>query len=58
MCCSFNQEMLTSLIITAIITGALAYALRPGKHGDPIVHRPYNNRYDAAAAARDFGLFE
>lgn len=50
--------MLTPLIVTGVIVGALGYALRPGRHGDLIVHRPYNNRYDAAAAARDFGLFE
>ena len=50
--------MLTSIIITGVITGALGYALRPGRHGDMIVHRPYNNRYNDASAARDNTLFE
>lgn len=50
--------MLTSLIVTGVIAGALGYALRPGRHDEMIVHRPYNNRYDDASAARDFGLFE
>jgi hypothetical protein len=52
------REMLTSLIVTAVIVGALGYTLRPGRHGELIVHRPYNNRYDDASAARDYGLLE
>ncbi|HWY89995.1 MAG TPA: hypothetical protein VNY31_04925 [Solirubrobacteraceae bacterium] len=53
--------MLTSIIVTAVIAGALGYALRHGRHGrdgDLIVHRPYNNRYDDASAARDYALLE
>jgi hypothetical protein len=50
--------MITSIILTAIIVGVLGYALRPGRHGDMIVHRPYNNRYNDASAARDHSLFE
>ncbi len=45
--------MLTSIIITGVIAGALGYALRPGGHGDMIVRRPYNNRYNDAAGARE-----
>ena len=41
--------MLTSIIVTGVISGALAYALRPGRHGEMIMHRPYNNRYDDVA---------
>jgi hypothetical protein len=48
----------TSIIVTAVIAGALGYALRQGRHGDLIVHRPYNNRHDDASAARDYALFE
>jgi len=50
--------MITSIIITGVIAGALGYALRPGRHGEMIVHRPYNNRYNDASGARDYGLFE
>jgi hypothetical protein len=50
--------MPTSIIVTAVIAGALGYALRQGRHGDLIVHRPYNNRHDDASAARDHALFE
>jgi hypothetical protein len=50
--------MITSIIVTAVVAGSLGYALRPGRHGDLIVHRPYNNRYDDATGARDYALFE
>jgi hypothetical protein len=50
--------MITSIVVTAIIVVALGYALRPGRHGDMIVHRPYNNRYNDASGARDHSLFE
>jgi hypothetical protein len=45
--------MITSIIVTGIITGALGYALRSGRNGDIIVRRPYNNRYNDAAGARE-----
>jgi hypothetical protein len=45
--------MITSIIITGVLAGALGYALRPGKHGDMILSRPYNNRYNDAAGARE-----
>jgi hypothetical protein len=47
--------MLTSIVVTAVIVG---YAMRQDRHGDLIVHRPYNNRHNDATAARDFTLFE
>jgi hypothetical protein len=50
--------MITSIIVTAVIAGALGYALRQGGHSDSIVHRPYNNRHSDATAARDYTLFE
>jgi hypothetical protein len=53
-----TKAMITSIIVTAVIAGALGYAFRQGRHGDLIVHRPYNNRYDDATAARDHALFE
>lgn len=53
-----TKEMITSIIVTAAIAGALGYALRQGRHDDLIVHRPYNNRYNDATAARDHTLFE
>jgi hypothetical protein len=45
--------MLSSIIVTSVIVGALAHALRSGRNGDMIVRRPYNNRYSDASAARD-----
>jgi hypothetical protein len=45
--------MLLSIIISLVITGALGYALRGGRRGGIIVSRPYNNRYNAAAGARE-----
>jgi hypothetical protein len=53
-----DDKMLTSIIVTGVIAGALGHALRPGRHGDLIVHRPYNNRHSDASAARDYALFE
>jgi hypothetical protein len=50
--------MLTSIIVTAVIVGTLGYAMRQDRHGDLIVHRPYNNRHNDASAARDYTLFE
>ncbi len=50
--------MIAAIIVTGVIAGALGYALRPGRHGEMIVRRPYNNRYSDASAARDYGLFE
>lgn len=42
-----------ALIITLIIAGALSFALRAGRRGESIVHRPYNNRYNDASGARE-----
>jgi len=50
--------MITSIITTGIVVGTLGYALRPGKHGDMIISRPYNNRYNPASGAREDNLFE
>ena len=44
--------MLSGIIVTLIITGALGYALRGGD-GRTIVRRPYSNRYNAASGARE-----
>jgi hypothetical protein len=53
-----TKAMITSIIVTAVIAGTLGYAIRQGRHGELIVHRPYNNRYDDASGARDYALFE
>lgn len=45
--------MLTSIVITLLIIAALGYALRTGQDGGAIVRRPYNNRYNDAAGARE-----
>ena len=45
--------MLTAIIITIIIAGALGYAQRGGRDGAIIIRRPYNNRYNDASGARD-----
>ena len=43
--------MLSAITVTLVISGSLLYSLR-GRSG-LIARRPYNNRYNAAAAARD-----
>ena len=45
--------MLASIIVAIVILAALANAFRPGRRGDIITSRPYNNRYNAASGARD-----
>jgi hypothetical protein len=45
--------MLIGIIVTLIITATLGHALRAGRDGQLIVRRPYNNRYNDAAGARD-----
>jgi hypothetical protein len=45
--------MFTTIIVTAIIVGALGYAFRSDRHDGLIVKRPYNNRYNDASGARD-----
>jgi hypothetical protein len=45
--------MIAAIVVTALITGALAVAFRPSRHGEMIVSRPYNNRYNDASGARD-----
>jgi hypothetical protein len=42
-----------SAIITFIIVATLGYALRAERTGSLIVRRPYNNRYNDAAGARE-----
>jgi hypothetical protein len=50
--------MLASIIVILIIMAALGYGLQPGRNGEMIIHRPYNNRYNDASGARDYTLFE
>jgi hypothetical protein len=47
--------MITAIIVTTIITFALAYAMRTGA---TITRRPYNNRYSDASGARDDALLD
>jgi hypothetical protein len=42
-----------SIIITLLIVVALGYALRSAHPDTTIVRRPYNNRYNDAAGARE-----
>jgi hypothetical protein len=44
--------MLTAILTPLAIVVGLAYALRAGRDGQAIIHRPYNNRYNDAAGAR------
>jgi hypothetical protein len=44
--------MLTAILITLIVVAALGYAMGSGRREDTILHRPYNNRYNDASAAR------
>jgi hypothetical protein len=45
--------MFSSIVVTFVIVATLGYALRAGRAGDLIVRRPYNNRYNDAAGARE-----
>jgi len=45
--------MLLAVIVTLIIVAALGYALRSERSGVLIARRPYNNRYNDAAGARE-----
>jgi len=45
-----------SAIITLVIVAALGYGLRAERSGNLIVRRPYNNRYNDAAGAREDNL--
>ena len=45
--------MLIAILITLILVAALGYALRTGKGQGTILRRPYNNRYNDAAGARE-----
>ncbi|HST55884.1 MAG TPA: hypothetical protein VLJ42_08325 [Solirubrobacteraceae bacterium] len=48
--------MLVAIIITIAVLLILAAAFRSGRRGgeELITHRPYNNPYSDASAARDF----
>jgi hypothetical protein len=48
--------MLTAILITLIVVAALGYALRTGRGEETILRRPYNNRYNDAAGAREDSL--
>jgi hypothetical protein len=50
--------MLSAIIVTILITFALANAFRGDRKGITIHRRPYNNRYNAASGARDDALLE
>lgn len=50
--------MFSAITVTVVIAAALGYALRPGARDELIVRRPYNNRHNDAAGARDNALFE
>jgi hypothetical protein len=45
--------MFTAIIIALIVLAVLGFALRLGRDGGAIAHRPYNNRYNDASGARD-----
>jgi hypothetical protein len=47
-----DNPMLTAILTPLAIVVALAYALRAGRDGQAIIHRPYNNRYNDAPGAR------
>ncbi|HEX3911353.1 MAG TPA: hypothetical protein VHW67_11720 [Solirubrobacteraceae bacterium] len=45
--------MLTAILITIALVVTLGYALRSGQGQNTILRRPYNNRYNDAAGARE-----
>jgi hypothetical protein len=50
--------MLPSIVVTLIITVALGHGLRSGDRGQMILRRPYTNRYNDAAGAREDALLQ
>lgn len=48
-----HHTMLTPIIVTAAVVGALGYAFRSGRSDGIINRRPYNNRHSDASGARD-----
>jgi hypothetical protein len=40
-------------IVTLLVIPLLGFALRSGRDGELIAHRPYNNRYNDASGARE-----
>jgi hypothetical protein len=45
--------MLFAIIVTLVILAGLGGAIRSGRGDGLIVRRPYNNRYNDAAGARE-----
>jgi hypothetical protein len=50
--------MLTATIVTFVTVTCLGYALRSVRTDKLIVRRPYNNRYNDAAGARDEHMYQ
>jgi hypothetical protein len=48
--------MLIAIIVTLLVAALLGLALRPGRTGEMILRRPYNNRYNDASGAREDNL--
>jgi hypothetical protein len=46
--------MLVAIIVTVAVLITLGAAVRSGRRGELITHRPYNNPYSDASGARDF----
>jgi hypothetical protein len=44
---------MTAIIVVSLIVLGLGYALRSGRTGGTISHRPYNNHYSDATGARE-----
>ena len=42
-----------AIIVAIAIVAARGYALRSGRDGQALLHRPYNNRYNDASGARE-----
>jgi hypothetical protein len=49
--------MTIAILVTFIIVAALLNSLRTGRDGT-ILRRPYNNRHNDAAAAREDAVFD
>jgi hypothetical protein len=45
--------MIYELLVPLTVIAALGYGLRSGRNGKAIAKRPYNNRYNDAAGARE-----
>jgi hypothetical protein len=48
-----KEDLMLTAIFIVVLVGAIVAAAARSRVGEPIVRRPYNNRYNDASAARE-----